>query len=202
MKTKMLEIDFSGYALNIPNDPVVEYAYLPSGRIVVMGQQDSYWFEADGHSPKGSRLTFLPPKDELSNLRHQLTKWENREASICPEDFGFEEVISKLRAVLEKANEYGDHWQGIAQAETAKLNQSRDELDEAIKVVEHLYGVLEYLKLDFPNTLEEASAFLARTKGEKSHPPILEHEWYCPSPCNKKHSRYTETCQSCKYHRT
>jgi len=57
-KTKEIEIDFS--YINFPRVKVVEYAFLPSGRIVVMTEQDSFWFESDGTSPKGSYLTFVP----------------------------------------------------------------------------------------------------------------------------------------------
>ena len=49
-----MEIDFS--YCDLPREPIVEWAYLPSGRIVVMTQTDSYWFEPDGTSPKGSYL--------------------------------------------------------------------------------------------------------------------------------------------------
>lgn len=39
---------------------VVEWARLPSGRIVAMTKEESYWFEADGTNPiLGSRLTNL-----------------------------------------------------------------------------------------------------------------------------------------------
>jgi len=38
------------------NEKIIEYAYLPSGRIVVMTEQESYWFEKDGTSPLGTSL--------------------------------------------------------------------------------------------------------------------------------------------------
>lgn len=41
---------------NHPNTKIIEGAILPSKRIVVMSDQDSYWFEADGTSPKGTFL--------------------------------------------------------------------------------------------------------------------------------------------------
>jgi hypothetical protein len=39
------------------------------------------------------------------NLLQIIISWQEREAAICPEDFGFEEVISTLRADLDKALE-------------------------------------------------------------------------------------------------
>ena len=45
---------------NLPNTKIIEGAILPSGRIVVMSDQDSYWFDSDGTSPKG---TFLLRKE-------------------------------------------------------------------------------------------------------------------------------------------
>ena len=53
-----MEIDFS--YTNLPRERVVEYAFLPSGRIVAMTKEESFWFEADGTSPKGSYLTRCP----------------------------------------------------------------------------------------------------------------------------------------------
>jgi len=49
-----MEIDFS--SMGLPREQVVEWTYLPSGRIVAMTNQDSFWFEADGKSDKGSYL--------------------------------------------------------------------------------------------------------------------------------------------------
>ena len=54
----MPEIDFSYCGL--PRERVVEWAILPSGRIVAMTNQESFWFESDGHSPKGSYLVHWP----------------------------------------------------------------------------------------------------------------------------------------------
>lgn len=54
-----LEIDFSH--MNLPRERVIEWTYLPSGRIVVMTENDSFWFEADGTSTKGSYLVPWPP---------------------------------------------------------------------------------------------------------------------------------------------
>ena len=59
-----IEIDFS--YCNLPRESVVEMARLPSGRIVVMTANDSYWFEADGKSPKGSYLVFSEGGDQCS----------------------------------------------------------------------------------------------------------------------------------------
>lgn len=56
MKTP-IEIDFSEW--KIPNEKVKEFAYLPSGRIVVMGNDDSYWFEKDGTNNKDGRISRL-----------------------------------------------------------------------------------------------------------------------------------------------
>jgi len=55
-----MEIDFS--YINLPREKVIEYVFLPSGRIVVMTKDDSFWFEADGTSPKGSYLIPCPKK--------------------------------------------------------------------------------------------------------------------------------------------
>jgi len=55
----VLEIDFS--YINLPRERVIGGAILPSGRVVVMTEQDSYWFESDGTSPKGSYLVPWPP---------------------------------------------------------------------------------------------------------------------------------------------
>jgi hypothetical protein len=55
-------IDFSNYAPGLPREKVVEWAILPSGRIVAMTNQESFWFEADGTSPKGSYLVNWSPK--------------------------------------------------------------------------------------------------------------------------------------------
>lgn len=55
-----IEIDFS-YA-HLPRESVVEYAFLPSGRIVAMTDQESFWFESDGTSPKGSYLIPCPKR--------------------------------------------------------------------------------------------------------------------------------------------
>jgi len=54
-----MEIDFS-YA-NLSRERVIEWARLPSGRIVAMTEEESFWFESDGQSPKGSFLTPWPP---------------------------------------------------------------------------------------------------------------------------------------------
>ncbi len=35
---------------------------------------------------------------ELQQLREELMDWENREAAVCPEDVGFEELIKVLKA--------------------------------------------------------------------------------------------------------
>lgn len=60
---EVIEIDFS-YA-NLPRERVVEWAYLPSGRIVVMTEEESFWFESDGHNHLlGSFLTPWPPKED------------------------------------------------------------------------------------------------------------------------------------------
>jgi len=61
-----IEIDFS-YA-NLPRCPVVEWAILPSGRIVAMTDQESFWFEPNGKSPKGSFLTPWPPNQSLKPM--------------------------------------------------------------------------------------------------------------------------------------
>ncbi len=56
----VIEIDLScleGYKTTLPRERVVELTQFSSGRIVVMTEQDSYWFESDGISPKGSYLT-------------------------------------------------------------------------------------------------------------------------------------------------
>ena len=49
---------------DLPNTPVVEGAILSSGRIVVMTDQDSYWFESDGTSPKGTFLLKVKAGDD------------------------------------------------------------------------------------------------------------------------------------------
>ena len=51
---KPLWISFDNYGL--PPKKVVEYAILPSGRIVVMTDEESFWFESDGSSILGSYL--------------------------------------------------------------------------------------------------------------------------------------------------
>lgn len=38
----------------------------------------------------------------VPELEAELDKWREREASVCPEDFGFEEVIKTLRAEVER----------------------------------------------------------------------------------------------------
>lgn len=58
-----IEIDFS--YINLPREQVVEFAYLPSGRVVVMTEQESFWFESDGTSPMGSYLVPWPPQEGL-----------------------------------------------------------------------------------------------------------------------------------------
>jgi hypothetical protein len=55
-----IEIDFS-YA-NLPRERVIEWARLPSGRIVAITKHESFWFESNGKSPKGSFLTPWSPK--------------------------------------------------------------------------------------------------------------------------------------------
>lgn len=42
---------------------------------------------------------------ENAELRKQITDWEELEASCCPEDFGFDEVIASLRKQLATARE-------------------------------------------------------------------------------------------------
>ena len=44
-----MKVRFSSPGLEWDED-VVEFAILPSGRIVVMGEQDSYWFESNGRN--------------------------------------------------------------------------------------------------------------------------------------------------------
>ena len=67
---------------------------------------------------------------EVAALRRQvetqaaeLDKWREREASVCPEDFGFEEVIATLRAKADQLGGQGAcvHMLGLhgAQAITA-----------------------------------------------------------------------------------
>lgn len=53
-----LEIDFS--YINLPREAVVEWVWLSSGRIVAMTEDESFLFDADGTSPKGSYLTPWP----------------------------------------------------------------------------------------------------------------------------------------------
>lgn len=68
-----LYIDFSGYAPDIPRERVVEWAQLPSGRVVVMTDSthgvESFWFEPDGKSPKGSFLTPWPLESKAESRR-------------------------------------------------------------------------------------------------------------------------------------
>lgn len=56
-----MEIDMS--YTNLPNELVEEFCHFPSGRIAVMTKRDSYWFEPDGTSGKGSCLTPWPDGD-------------------------------------------------------------------------------------------------------------------------------------------
>ena len=42
---------------------------------------------------------------EITNLRRQLARWEEREASVCPEDVGFVELIGVLRKQLAEAQQ-------------------------------------------------------------------------------------------------
>lgn len=55
-----LWIDFS-YA-NLPRERVIELAHLPSGRIAAVTDQESFLFDANGKSPKGSYLIPWEPK--------------------------------------------------------------------------------------------------------------------------------------------
>ncbi|KKM25127.1 hypothetical protein LCGC14_1598160 [marine sediment metagenome] len=49
--------------INLPNILVEELHHFPSGRIVIMTKRDSFWFEPDGTSGKGSYLTPWPDVD-------------------------------------------------------------------------------------------------------------------------------------------
>lgn len=48
-----------------------------------------------------ARVRYDAACDEASRLSNELNKWCEREASVCPEDFGFEEVLATLRAKAE-----------------------------------------------------------------------------------------------------
>ena len=58
-----LQVVFNYYPESWIQD-VVEYAFLPSGKIVVMTECESYWFDGDGKNPK-SYLTFVPVRPLL-----------------------------------------------------------------------------------------------------------------------------------------
>ncbi len=69
MNANGLWVDMSYCGL--PNWKVIELAVMRSGRIVVMTEQDSLWFEANGKSPKGSFLTpWPPPWDAITTAVH------------------------------------------------------------------------------------------------------------------------------------
>lgn len=43
--------------------------------------------------------------ERIAKLERQLRDWEEREAAVCPEDYGFDEVIGSLRAKLAERDE-------------------------------------------------------------------------------------------------
>jgi DNA repair exonuclease SbcCD ATPase subunit len=59
---------------------------------------------------------------EIDRLRKELDDWTEREAAICPEDVGFEELIEQLRKELAEVRE--------------RLRNSHDDYAEACKEVE------------------------------------------------------------------
>lgn len=79
MKEK-IEIDFS--YMNLPRKQVIEYTFLPSGRIVVMTDEDSFWFESSGISPKGSYL--IPcPKIDVNRIERIRQSYIKAKATFC-----------------------------------------------------------------------------------------------------------------------
>ncbi len=43
------------------------------------------------------------PEQEIKRLRAELDAWENLESRLCPEDVGFEEMLTALRSQLAEA---------------------------------------------------------------------------------------------------
>lgn len=74
----------------------------------------------------------LPIAVDLNyQLRQQFLDWENREASVCPEDVGFVEYIGVLRQRAETAERCAEARKGIADVLIDKLNAAERERDEA-----------------------------------------------------------------------
>jgi hypothetical protein len=51
-----------------------------------------------------SRASLLSAIRELAEDADRLEDWQEREAKVCPEDFGFEEYISSLTSAVDRAH--------------------------------------------------------------------------------------------------
>jgi hypothetical protein len=80
---------------------------------------------------------------ERAKAQAELMEWENRQGSVCPEDFGFEEVITHLRSELERETKFAcemrtgrEEWRNTAKTATARMMELSEQLAKAQKQVE------------------------------------------------------------------
>jgi hypothetical protein len=98
---------------------------------------------------------------ERAKAQAELMEWENRQGSVCPEDFGFEEVITHLRSELERETKFAcemrtgrEEWRNTAKTATARMMELSEQLAKAQKqvtggkvVIEHLLQFLDDNKM-------------------------------------------------------
>lgn len=75
----------------------------------------------------------------IRQLEAEVEDWRNREASACPEDFGFEEVIAALRAAAQER----DRQIAVLKQEKADYNETATRRIEEIERLRAALGTLE-----------------------------------------------------------
>lgn len=92
---------------------------------------------------------------EIAELRAQLTKWSEREASVCPEDFSFVEVITKLRADLASRDAEIAEWKVKANDLYTKCEQLTDDLATAGNLILGGSRTIDALRADITSKEKE-----------------------------------------------
>lgn len=86
-------------------------------------------------------------QSESSALRKELDEYEELEAKLCPEDFGFEEIINSLRSKLAayEAPVTDEEWNAAAEAlgeRSWAAGESDSRLDEHYRALDTIYNRL------------------------------------------------------------